>query len=78
VKAVPDFWLKHLERVERQSLEQTRVRLDVAEDDPGFRKRMERIERSPQQIRANLEDDLYAKATITAPGMVILPIAIYK
>jgi hypothetical protein len=78
VNALPMFWAKRVDRARRQSLEQTRVRIDVAEDDPGFRKRIEQYERSPREYVDGLRKDLYAKTTITAPGLVILPIAIYK
>lgn len=78
VNALPEFWLKRRDVVARQSLEQTRVRLKLAEDAPGFRKRIEVYERGARRIKAQLRNDLYAKTTITAPGLVILPIAIYK
>jgi hypothetical protein len=78
LRALPKFWVTLRARAARESLEETRRRLDVDEDDPGYRASVREFRRSPLRARARLQKQLAALTTITAPGLVILPIAIYK
>ena len=75
---LPEFWLKLRARAARQSLEETRRRLKIGADDPAFRERIEEFKDSPLRTKTRLKQQLHAQTTITAPGLVILPIAIYK
>jgi len=78
LRALPEFWVKLRASAAHESLEQTRRRLKLAEDDSGFRERVAEFRRSPLRTKARLQRQLHALTTITAPGLVILPIAIYK
>jgi len=78
LRALPEFWVKLRARAALQSLEETRQRLDIPQDDPGFQERLLEYRRSPFRARERLTQHLHALTTITAPGLVILPIAIYK
>jgi hypothetical protein len=78
VRALPGFVLDLHSRAALDSLQQTRKRLGLSKNDPSYRDRLAEYERNALRSRRTLRQALARQTTITAPGLVILPIAIYK
>jgi hypothetical protein len=78
LRALPRFLLDYRRSAAVEALEETRRRLKLRRGDPTFRARLRELRASPFRSRARLQRKLAAGTTITAPGLVLLPLAIYK
>jgi hypothetical protein len=78
LRALPQFVIDQRTRAGRETLQQTRARLDLRVEENSYQKVLGEFQSNPLRTRKGLQRALARQTTITAPGLVILPIAIYK
>jgi hypothetical protein len=78
LRALPRFAIKLHTDAAMQSLEQTRRRLGLDRDNETYQDRLREFRTSPLRSRKSLLRQLHRQTTVTSPGLVVLPLAIYK